>query len=273
MIFNKRKRWSHPPRVKLLLVNMSVSWFLVSMYLIWILGSRLIRSNNQSRATLWVLETCLTVGLLPLMIILITASLSSNTYNKASGFENWTFEGTQSMLFNTLVIPWDLWFLSVTTGFPGLSEVWIVFPRTETLCGTVMANVKQTQKMILFITFEISLAQHVYELVFWCQYLWFRFWSPNWFCEINQSCATLCVRIPVSSLHFCHWWSSLSQLRCLRKCTTGTRLEKNLRLWWRSPHATITNISVFLLFGFGFVIPRTVSCCWIGWWFGPVRWT
>ena len=28
-------------------------------------GSRLIRSNNQPRATLWVLETCLIVGLLP----------------------------------------------------------------------------------------------------------------------------------------------------------------------------------------------------------------
>ena len=34
------------------LVKMSASWFLVSMYLIWILESRLIRSNNQSRATL-----------------------------------------------------------------------------------------------------------------------------------------------------------------------------------------------------------------------------
>ena len=41
-------------------------------------------SNNQSRATLWVLETCLIVGLLPLKIFLITALLSSNTYNKAS---------------------------------------------------------------------------------------------------------------------------------------------------------------------------------------------
>ena len=57
---------------------------LVSMQLIWIFGSKLIRSNNQSCATLWVLETCLIVGLLPLMIILITASLSSNTSNKAS---------------------------------------------------------------------------------------------------------------------------------------------------------------------------------------------
>ena len=32
-----------------------------TLYLIWILGSKLIRSNNQSSATLWVLETCLSV--------------------------------------------------------------------------------------------------------------------------------------------------------------------------------------------------------------------
>ena len=74
---------------------MSASWFLVSMYLIWILGSRLLRSNNQSRATLWVLGTCLIVGLLPFMIILITASLSSNTYNKTSWREELTFEGNK----------------------------------------------------------------------------------------------------------------------------------------------------------------------------------
>ena len=35
--------------------------FGVKMYLIWILESELIRSNNQSRASLWVLETCLIV--------------------------------------------------------------------------------------------------------------------------------------------------------------------------------------------------------------------
>ena len=56
-------------------------------------GSKLIWSNNQSRATPWVLETCRILGLLPLMIILITASLSSNTYNKASWREDWTFWG------------------------------------------------------------------------------------------------------------------------------------------------------------------------------------
>ena len=93
LMLNKHKRWSHSSRVKFPLVNMSASWFLVSMYLIWILESKLIRSNDQSIATLWVLETRLNVGLLPFMIILITASLSSNTYNKASWWEDWTFEG------------------------------------------------------------------------------------------------------------------------------------------------------------------------------------
>ena len=34
-------------------------------------------SNNQSKATLWVLDTCLIVGIRPFIIILITASLSS----------------------------------------------------------------------------------------------------------------------------------------------------------------------------------------------------
>ena len=53
---------------------MSASWCLVSIYLIWISGSRLILSNNQSKATPWVLDTCLIVGLLPLIIIWITAS-------------------------------------------------------------------------------------------------------------------------------------------------------------------------------------------------------
>ena len=62
------------------------------------LGSKLILSNNQSRSTLWVLETCLIVGLLPFMIILITASLSSNTFNKASWREELTFEGIKTKL-------------------------------------------------------------------------------------------------------------------------------------------------------------------------------
>ena len=65
MMFNPRRRSSHSSRVQLPLVNMSASWCLGVNMFDWILGSKLIRSNNQSSATLWVLDTCLIVGLLP----------------------------------------------------------------------------------------------------------------------------------------------------------------------------------------------------------------
>ena len=97
------------------------------------MGSRLIRSNIQLGATLWVLETCFIVGLLPLMIILITALLSSNTYNKTSWFEDWTFKGKQSVLFSTLIFSWDFGFLLTLTGRPVLSEIWDTIPKTETI--------------------------------------------------------------------------------------------------------------------------------------------
>ena len=58
-----------------------------------IFGSKLILSNNQSRAALWIHETCLIVGLRPLIIILITASLSSKTYNIALEPEFVVFNG------------------------------------------------------------------------------------------------------------------------------------------------------------------------------------
>ena len=132
LILNKHNKWFHSSRVKFPLVRMSASWFLVSMYLILILGSRLIRSNNQSRATLWVLETCLIVGLLPFLIILITALLSSNTYNKASWLADWTFEGTESMSCITSILLWDL-FLTSLSSCPGRSETREIFPKTETI--------------------------------------------------------------------------------------------------------------------------------------------
>ena len=74
---------------------MSAIWCLVSMYCIWILVSKLIRSNNQSWKTLWVLDTCLFVGLL-----LIPASLSSTTYNIAMD-RKFDFKSTLSMWNNS----------------------------------------------------------------------------------------------------------------------------------------------------------------------------
>ena len=60
MILNKWRRLFHSSRVKFPLVKMSASWCLVSMYRIWILDSRLILSNNQSKATVssWHLSQC-----------------------------------------------------------------------------------------------------------------------------------------------------------------------------------------------------------------------
>ena len=49
--------------------------------------SKLIRSNNQSRATLWVLETCLIVGVLPFIIILTTAFVVAKRYTTKLPYE------------------------------------------------------------------------------------------------------------------------------------------------------------------------------------------
>ena len=78
------------------------------------------------------------------MIILIASSLSSNTYNKASWWEDGTFEGIKSTLSKSLITLWDclrLWIVwggehasrLFTTGLSVLSWFWIVSPRTETI--------------------------------------------------------------------------------------------------------------------------------------------
>ena len=68
-MLNKWRRLFHSSRVKLPSVTMSASGCLVSRYRIWILESRSILSTDQSKATLWVLDACLIVGLRPLIII------------------------------------------------------------------------------------------------------------------------------------------------------------------------------------------------------------
>ena len=95
-VLKRCNRLFHSSRVKLPFVNTSASWFLDSTYLIWIFGSKLILSNNQPNATLWVLDTWLIVGLLPLMTIFITASLSSKMYNCDSFSDRCAFAETWS---------------------------------------------------------------------------------------------------------------------------------------------------------------------------------
>ena len=67
------------------------------------------------------------------MIIQITASLSSNTYNKASwprGLDIW---GNRINILHHMIFPWDFWFLLTSTGRPVLSEIWDTLPKTETI--------------------------------------------------------------------------------------------------------------------------------------------
>ena len=94
MIFLKCNKLCHSSRVKPPFARMSASWFLDSTHLIWTFGSRLILTNHQSRATRWVRDNCLIVGLLPSIIIFITASLSSKMYNFHSFSERCAFERT-----------------------------------------------------------------------------------------------------------------------------------------------------------------------------------
>ena len=134
LMLNKHKRCFHSSRVKFPFVSMFASWFLVSIYLIGILGSKLILSNNQSSATLWVLETCLIVGLLLFMIIFITSSLSSKMYNKSSWREEFAFEETKSTLFRSSIIPGIDFRVRDVDMFPRTSLLWFVFPwRTVTI--------------------------------------------------------------------------------------------------------------------------------------------
>ena len=120
--------WNFP------LVSMSASWFLVSVYLIWILESKLILSNNQSRATLWVLETCFIVRLLPFMIILISASFSSKIFNIASIREEYAFEEIKSTLSRSWIFPWIFFRLGDWNGSPCSGLLWYgILWRTATI--------------------------------------------------------------------------------------------------------------------------------------------
>ena len=90
--------------------------------------------------------------------------------------------------------------------------------RFRTIDGTEMADVEQTQKMIPFITCDISLCQYVVDLGVQIDSIKQPIKSNSGF------------RKRVSLYGFFPWWSSWSLLRCLHKCTTKLPHEKNSRL-------------------------------------------
>ena len=134
LMLNKHNKWFQSSRVKFLLVRMSASWFLVSMYLIWIFGSRLIRSNNQSSATVWVLETCLIVGLpsfndhLDHCFVVLKHIQQSFLVRRLDVWRN-----TINIIQHIDLALRFFDFFQCQQVAPVLSEVWVVFPDTETI--------------------------------------------------------------------------------------------------------------------------------------------
>ena len=161
--------------------------------------------KNQSSATLWVLETCLIMGLLPLIIILITASLSSNTHNKASWCENGTFEGA------SVTIIWNIdhssrlvahvILITANNKFFVLSWFWLVFPRTKTIrshksrAGTPLISILRPRRWfrillncakLKFVSYTSNLLEQMYD--FQKQHNappWSGFWVLKISCKIG----------------------------------------------------------------------------------------
>ena len=85
----------------------------------------------------------------------------------------------------------------------------------KALCRTEIANVKQTQKMILFVTCEITLWSVCLRVVFGVNVFDLGFWGPNWFDQITNQEQLCGFWKHVSLSGFLPLWSSWSLLRCL----------------------------------------------------------
>ena len=107
-------------------------------------------------------------------------------------------------------------------------------------------DVEQTKKMIPHHAWK-SLWSACQRVGFWCQHIRFGFLVPSWFCRTPSQEQLRGFWTRVSLLDFVFWWSSWSQLRYLQRCTTETRLEKNVCLRVRSSHLAIRSTFRLLL--------------------------
>ena len=167
MMLNRRKTLFHSSCEKLPLVNMSVIWFLMSTYLIWILESKLIQSNDQSNATRCVLDTCLKVGLLPLIIIfdnclVILKDVQTGFTIKKSvrSQEPELYWKNQHVGHHLLRFGNDLWSYS---GHPWDGNIWVCI----TLCRTQHIN------------YNVPQIKSGVNRPFAAQHLWEGFVSPR----------------------------------------------------------------------------------------------
>ena len=93
----------------------------------------------------------------------------------------------------------------------------------------VVHDVKKKQQIVSLITRETGFLLKYLRVDSWIRGTLFESLRSNLFCQITspeqlEGCGTR-----VSSSDFRLWWSSLSQLRCLRKCTTVIPSQRDVR--------------------------------------------
>ena len=122
LMLNKPKRWFHSSRVKLPLVSMSASWFLVSMYLTRITAEGQL-CGSWKHVSYNNLEYCFVVFKhIQQSFLMRELDVWGNTVNIIQNI------GHSSRL---LACAWHA--SRQTTGFTVLSWFWVVFPRTTTI--------------------------------------------------------------------------------------------------------------------------------------------
>ena len=167
----------------------------------------MILSNNQSRATLCFLETCVIVGLLPLKIILITASWSWYTNNKQNFLvEEFPFEGRKIIIVQIIDHSKRLWSVERTSRWFVHKSLrtrllWFVFPRIskikspKSIAGIpsilnpaskemLSHSVETVRNWNLFLTHPTYWNKHVTSKNAQCS-TWWRIWILKISCKIG----------------------------------------------------------------------------------------
>ena len=171
-MLNKHTRWFHSSRVKLPLVKISASWFLVSMYLIWILGTKLILSNNQSRATLWFLETYMShyrasslYNHIDHFFVVLKHTHTQQSFLMLPDEKKLTFEVTKSNLSTSSSTPWDCFRLCIVWGVERTSRLflngfhsslwlWLIIRSHKSRAGT-LSNLNPVDKGMISDSVEL----------------------------------------------------------------------------------------------------------------------
>ena len=122
-------------------------------------------------------------------------------------------------------LSWDLF--DISDCFPAERKEWLLKWLQENVVSFMI--LKRCNKLCHTSRVKLPFVKNVCDLVFGFDILDLDFLGPGWFCQITSpeqlgGCGT-----HVSSPDFCLWWSSLSQLRCLRKCTTVILSQRDVR--------------------------------------------